>query len=65
MLELSGFEARNEGWLAATTRLTAIQVSVETGLELSILAHDDANRQPGMLGEAERSASTRELAASA
>jgi hypothetical protein len=51
LLELSGFEARNEGWLAATTRLTEIQVAVETGLELSILASDEANRQQRMLGE--------------
>ena len=51
LLELSGLEARNEGWLSATTRLTEIQVAVETGLELSTLAGEPAARQPRMLDE--------------
>ncbi|MEI9936388.1 MAG: hypothetical protein WDO69_04105 [Pseudomonadota bacterium] len=45
LVELSGFEARNEGWSGATTRLTEIQVAVETGLELSVFASEEASRQ--------------------
>jgi hypothetical protein len=45
LVELSGLEARNEGCIAATARLTEIQVAVETGLELSQLTSDEPNRR--------------------
>jgi len=51
LVELSGLEARNEGWLSATTRLTEIQVAVETGLELSKLASEPPGRQSRLLDE--------------
>jgi hypothetical protein len=41
LVELSGLEARNEGLHAAMTRVTEIQVVVETGLELSALAVEE------------------------
>jgi hypothetical protein len=45
LIELSGIEASNEELIAATTRVTEIQVAVETGLELSALAGDEPNRE--------------------
>jgi hypothetical protein len=41
LVELSGLEAHNEGLAAAMTRVTEIQVAVETGLELSALAVEE------------------------
>ncbi|HWZ92923.1 MAG TPA: hypothetical protein VNW92_28855 [Polyangiaceae bacterium] len=41
LVELSGLEARNDGLLAVTTRVTEIQVAVETGLDLSALAVEE------------------------
>ncbi len=44
LAELSGLTARAEGLAAASTRVTELQVAVETGLELSALAHDEPAR---------------------
>ncbi len=44
LVELSGLEASREGLGAVATRLTEIQVAVETGLELSALVVEDSIR---------------------
>lgn len=44
LVELSGLTARADGLAAASTRLTELQVAVETGLELSSLTHEEPAR---------------------
>jgi uncharacterized tellurite resistance protein B-like protein len=43
-IELSGLEARADGLAATSTRVTELQVAVETGLELSALAQEESAR---------------------
>jgi hypothetical protein len=45
LVELSGLEAHSEGLAAAMSRVTEIQVAVETGLELSALAVEEPRSQ--------------------